>query len=489
MPRITEFAGRVGRACACAAVLALAGGCACPRRPMDLGFITTVDRSPAGAGRVRALGPILEGRDSPAGSLRAVRPFYSRVRDETRGWSGLDVLWPLATTRVFEGSRFWRVGWAYGHDFGPGEPGSRYRCIVLPFLFAGRDKDGEGYFALFPLGGTIHEFLAQDRMWFVLFPLYGHSAIGELETHSVLWPIFSRTTGPGVDRVRVFPFYGRSLNEDRWLKHFVLWPVWTSVRYLYPDDPGGGFILFPFYGQIDTRDQRTRMVLPPFFRWSRNGEERLVHCPWPFVQYQAGAVDKLYLWPVWGRRSSKGVEKRFYAWPLVSTEHVDRGEVVLDGWRVVPVWQHEVVRSEAGEGVAGEAVARYWKLWPLCSYRRAEGDSRFRALALWPGHDAAAIERNLAPLWSLYTRERRDGVSENELLWGLFRTRQEADGSRKGGLFPLLSWARSGEGEAGPARRRWSVLGGLLGYEREDLRKTFKVLYFFTFGGRRQDDE
>ena len=31
-------------------------------------------------------------------------------------------------------------------------------------IYGGRDKDGRGYFALFPVGGTIREFLGRDRV-------------------------------------------------------------------------------------------------------------------------------------------------------------------------------------------------------------------------------------------------------------------------------------------------------------------------------------
>jgi hypothetical protein len=103
-----------------------------------------------------------------------------------------------------------------------------------------------------------------------------------------------------------------------------------------------------------------------------------------------------------------------------------------------------------------------------------------RVLALWPLKHTPAVERNWAPLWSLYSRERVGDGIESELLWGLYRHQRRND-SRRLSLFPLLQSSSSRIENETPLRR-WSLLYGLIGYRREGLHKQFRMLYFLKFG-------
>lgn len=479
---------------------------------LDLGFLVFRGTDLHGHRCERWLGPLFEYRATEAGdTFRAVRPLGCRLVDpparrELREW-----LWPLGMWKVFRGETDWRFLNAFGHDFDHAKADSRYRYTLFPVVFGGRDKQLSRYFAVFPLGGTIHEFLGRDRILFVLFPLYARSSIKDTVTHDVLWPLVSWTHGGDVERFRVFPFYGRSVNEGRWVKHFVLWPVWTSVRYEYPGSEGGGFILFPLLGRVDVPEQQTWMVLPPLFRWTSGKDRDVVHCPWPFFQYSSGDVNKLYLWPLWGRKSfrrgsdtagaspdgdgpgsdSKAeIRSSFFLWPLCSTFRARRGGGVLERFAVVPVWFSETVtavREEPEGGETEDVRRRYVKIWPLASYRREQDESRFRMLALWPLKQTGGIERNYAPLWTLYSHVRVDGAAEDELLWGLFRRRRERDGDWSWSVFPFVKTSGSSRAE----RTQWSVLGGLLGYRRQGLRKTYRLLYFLdvTTGTSRPERE
>ena len=430
-------------------------GCAMPgpgARPggYDIGPLLSADHTVDGSTRVRAAGPLVERIASEPGyEFSAVRPFYSRTADEQRDRVLQEFLWPVGMHKTLGKESFSRFLTAYRHDFDRTDSGSRYRTIVFPIIYSGRDSDDERYFALFPVGGTIHEFLGRDRICFVLFPLYMQSSVNEVETHDVLWPFVSWTRGDKISRTRVFPFYGESSLEDAWKKRFVMWPIWTSVRYDYEEEKGGGFILFPIYGQIQTPRQSTRMVLPPLFRWSRSDEVHEVNCPWPFVQYSSGRVEKLYLWPLWGRRESGNERSSFLIWPIGWKRTRQNGDEVYKSLRIVPFVHYE---SETDHGVPPDVAAsdtdaasdvsfdpdvksRYFKLWPLMDYRREDDALRFRTLALWPAKHTAPVERNIAPLWTLYSHTRVGDESEHDVLWGLFRRRSRGGGGI--GHFPV----------------------------------------------------
>lgn len=499
----------------CAAVLVLAlvaAGCAsAPTSPatqafarFDAGPVAASDHALEGYDRVRIAGPLYESQSTTNGlTFSAVRPFTSSVRDAETGRAVRDVLWPLCTTWDWNNQRSWHfllVGFAHNADTRAADPKSRF--WLFPFVFTGRDALGERYFALFPLGGTLRDFGSRDRIEFALFPAYAHTAINDLSTHHVLWPFVAWTRGGHVDRLRVFPFYGRSA-ERKATKRFVLWPFWTSVDYHHRAETGSSYILFPLVGRVNTDRQKGWMVLPPLFRWSESDKRTQVNAPWPLIQYSRGDVDKTYIWPLWGTRSERHVDRWFCLWPLIRHDRVARSNGDLHRFVALPFLYTESVLpstgrvarvSATGSGMAaagvaprpldaptpapGAALSRNVILWPLLQYRREGEDAFLRALALWPFKRTAPVDRNLAPFWTLYAHTRSGEAREDDLLWGLWRRQTAADGSHRVSLFPLWRSEHSGAID-GP--KRWAVLYGLIGHEREGLKSRFRLLYFVSF--------
>jgi hypothetical protein len=432
-------------------------------------------------GRVdsRGLGPLVEwadqGVDRPA--VRAVRPFFSLENDARTGKEDFDILWPVAHIRHWKGQTDWRFLTAFYLGPHPTEPSSQYAFWILPVFAMGRNKAGEAYGALFPLGGRVDNWFGRDRMEFALFPLYAHSELNDLRTDHWLWPFVSRTTGDNLYRFRVFPFYGKSEKKGEGESKFILWPFWTSVRRDHPGNRGGGFMLFPFYGHSKTDREESWMFLPPFFRHTvgRNLTQNIYF--WPFYQTEKSKnLDKLYAWPLYGRRTTADENRRFWLWPFVWKRHEKCPPVAIDKFRVFPLYESEATSSLSAPT---NVVERYVSVWPLGSYERKKHDyKRVRCLDLWPFRETAPIERNLSPLWSLYQYEQTPSGSETELLWGAARWGSRTNGASYGSLFPLASWSHD---RGGDTQRGWEFLKGLLGYERNETGKTWRALYFIRW--------
>ena len=460
--------------CACALI---AGGCASTSRKgdLDLGFLASRDTTVRGQPRTRALGPFYERREDDAGrTFTAVRPFYSRLEEPARDRQSTEILWPLGVARRFRTESYWRFANVYHEEFDTTDPDSRYRTVALPVVFFGRDRHREGYFAVFPLGGTIHEFIGLDRMDFVLFPLYGHAEYKESESYAALWPLLTWTQGDDVSRFRLFPFYGRSRQGNLWEKRFYLWPFYTSADYYHPKSSGHAFFLFPLFGRVDLSDQQAWMFLPPLFHWSRGDEMTKLNCPWPLVQYQSGSTQKLYVWPLYGRKEHGHVKSSFYLWPIVHNQVSAAKDVTKHRFHIAPLYYQEDWRPKEG----GQPKIRARKVWPLFCYAREDDRSLLRVLDLWPYYNVGGVDRNLAPLWTLYSRAQAGDTVEHELLWGLYRTRNDERGNGRMSIFPLYSSQRSSEGAG---LREWSLLHGLLGYRREGWQTTYRLLYFLRF--------
>lgn len=449
---------------------------------VDAGFLFSSNRDVHGYVRKRAVGPIVETTESSRGDrFIAVRPFYSKAYDVGRERTVQDVLWPLGSIKHYKNETVWRILNVFGYRFNTPGPRPHWKTMVLPFFFAGRDKQGDPYCGLLPLGGSIHEFMGRDKIRFVLFPLYCWSKLNETVTHDVLWPLLSWTRGPRVNRFRFIPFYGRSEVKDRVVNTFVLWPFWTSARYVAPRETGYSWMLFPFYGRTRTNRQNGWTVFPPFFRWHVSANQKSLRAPWPFVQWDKGTVNRLYLWPLWGQRQVGNLTSSFFLWPVGRTLRIQRKDHLDRRFYLAPVLSVHSKRwttdDEKAGRTKGEVFSRYIKVWPLFSYRRDHDASRLRLLDLWPARESAPVERNLAPLWTVFSRVRTQDVREDELLWGLYRRRADATGGRSMSIFPLFNSKRSGDGK----ERSWSILKGLLGYERDGLRKRYRLLYFIRF--------
>lgn len=456
---------------ACPAVMAIR-----PPR-LDGGFLACRDTSLEGESRLRILGPIYESRSCGEARFRALRPFYYDEQALAESRRLREYLWPAGSVRNRDHSLDWRFVFAYGSDFDTEDPGSRRRTWIMPVVFMGRDRNGADYFAVFPLGGTLREFWGRDTISFVLFPLYSRSTLHEISTWNVLWPLISGTEGEDLHRFRVFPFYGHSVKKGRYDKTFVLWPIWTHSRYMVRNGSGTAWMLFPVAGRIRMENQEGWMVLPPFIRWTRGPTICRGMFPWPFVQYSSGKEEKLYFWPLAGRKTTADSRYQFLIWPIFSQWEGDRGEEHIRRVGAAPLVFSER-RTPPGTPEAS-AHSACFKLWPLFWYERKQDRSFWRTLDLWPVPRSEPIERNFAPFWSLYTHRRTGAQTEDELLWGLWRHRRGEEGAVRASFFPLVSWSTS------PENRRveeWSVLKGLVARDRGEAGVSYRLLYFLKFG-------
>jgi hypothetical protein len=417
----------------------------------------------AGLGGVAGAGsffPFYDNLATTNGSFFAVRPFYSHTVLEEGQIR--DVFWPLYSCKEFKDEKTSRalIFW-WTHEFDSKDESPRNRNWLLPVYFQGRDTNGRGYFALFPLGGTIHEFLGRDEISFVLFPIFGKSRINDVKTTSVLWPIYSHTRGTGIERDRVFPIIGKSVLEGKYEKHFVLWPFWNSAEYFYPGNSGKAWILFPLYGQSKMEREKTVWVIPPFFRFTKGEKQDRLFCPWPFIQkINSELHNKFYIWPLWGedQYAAGPIHRTFLLWPLLWSEKTeDRGLLKTHRMALPFFYQDFTVRNNDG---ADTKLSNYWKIWPLMSWQREGETSRFRMLEFWPLKNSAPVERNWSPLWTLYKRTHTDGVVRKDILW--FAWHSERDSAEE--------------------RSEWSLLKGALSYKRDGEKRSLRLLYFVHLG-------
>jgi len=407
--------------------------------------------------------PFYDRVQSEEGSFFALRPFYSRTVVEEGEIQ--DVFWPLYSRKSFKDEKSSRALLFYfTHQFDANQDTPRKRRWLFPVLFQGRNIHGENYFALFPLGGTLYEFLGRDRISFFLFPLFSNSQINEVKTTSVFWPIYSRTRGDGIQRDRIFPLFGKTVLENQYEKKFVCWPFWTSADYFYPGNSGRTWILFPICGRAKMENEKTLWVIPPFFRFTQGAEQNRTFCPWPFFQkIDSEKRQKLYLWPLWGKDeyANDSIHRNFLFWPFLWSSKMEQDHRVKTKKMALPFFflEREFLGQEENFKEPQTEIARTWRIWPLMSGQREGQTSRFRILDLWPIKNSGPIERNWAPLWTIYQRTALDDLTRKDLLWFVWHSERDRSEDRS----------------------EWSLLKGLLSYKKEHDHRDLQVLYFIHF--------
>lgn len=473
-----------------ALVLAVLCGCTAPRGTKlahpayDFGPFAAGFAGVDGSDRATAAGPFFEAaRGTNEEATLAVRPFFGKAsQTNIDNRSTTDFLWPVAQDWNFKDQSVSRFLFfmAYNHDTSTNDP--RRRLWLPPFWFSGKDARGTNYWALFPLYGSIHEFIGRDEISFVLWPIRSTSKLNDLETSNWLWPLYSYTSSKDgrIRRHRLLPFYAYSYQRDHFTKKSVLWPIWSSVKYDYPDEKGGGWILYPLFGRLKTGHENTAWVLPPFFRFSHGPEFKKMLCPWPFIQFERGRdYRKTYFWPVWGNKKVGTVDSTFYAWPFIWNAYMDRANYQDHLVVVAPFYRHYVTQFKGDSRSPPAVTERQEKLWPLMNYRRKDGISQFRTLDLWPLAENAHVDLNWAPLWTLYSRTWAGDKLDSRLFWGLYRHQRRGDDASYVSVFPFFSWRHDAE-EA--HFRGWSILKGLLGREETDHGAAWRLLYFLRLG-------
>ena len=404
----------------------------------------------------RGLGPFLERRTSADGQQlqRALpRPLYTEWQEPAEGWVYRDFLWPLGFSRHRRdgGVEFFAL---FLHTT-PDQVAEKNpeRWWLLPVFFYGRDRQGQSYAGVFPLWGQVCNLVGYESVQFRCFPAYLETQKKDVHSQSWVWPIINRTDGDRVKKRRVFPFWGnaRNAHDERRL---ILWPFWHTITQ-FPDEQGKqgeGWLFLPFYGRYRQTDaagtelNRSWTCVWPFFSGETGKDHSRLYSPWPFFRREtrmtsSGPVARFHVWPFYGTEEKPGRGGKYLGWPFWQTGHTVAGKTETDSRVLLPIYWAVEQRE------AGVPTRRFREIWPLWRRESTATASRDTVLSLWPARRTEPIERNYAPFWTLYTRERSgDDRVSHELLWGLGKMSWKAPGPFQTSLFPVFDWRSNWDG-------------------------------------------
>jgi hypothetical protein len=380
-----------------------------------------------------ALGPVFEKTDD----VTAVRPLFFNDNDET------DFLYPLG--RSSEGiTRFLPI---YYSDTNEPHP----YTTIFP-VFWGNYK-GKSYGGVFPLyGKMIHRF-GKDEAEFCLWPVYMRTKVGEKNTYTMLWPVFTVSKGTSY---KVFPLYG-------WEKHmngvsqYLFWPLLFRERGEKNMDA-----FLPLFQYTTWSDAWSASILWPFFTYGRdNGRNQTgIDAPWPLIKYARGEYNETMVFPLYYNSERDNIYKtRMYLWPIWYEAEISDANnnyykkngrfCILISWRKA--------NSQGEDSIQ-------FNLWPLYYITKDEDLTSWHFPSVFP-FDYTGVENNWAPIFTFISYEKKLDKSHFDILWKTFYLDRNAE---------FMRWALSFLVSFENSPQYWQIgfLSDILKLRREKFQKT-----------------
>jgi hypothetical protein len=471
------------------------------------------------------LAPIFHRFKNEAGAGHAVAPLYYTSTDadgdrtflsplfgfKTDG-SLLNIGGPVFHSSNREGDKHLAVVWPIYNQWS--KPGASGR-MMLPLFYASRD-DGGGRTVITPIGGMARR--GDRSIVDVLGPIYFSSSKGEDFYRTLLWPIWHSGRSQEVRWRALFPIFGHFASDDETERHFVTLPVsfgrTDRSRYF---NLGG--VLFHHGAKFDGEGtyERSNLLLLFLLQHQRNTRaDTGKFSIFPVFDYSKRRdsirFDSLPFNLRVSRSDAEGARERM-------VEQV-RGqlEIAPPAAPIRPATQSSATLREFGAilnllfhsrtrlaGTLRLSETGAPDATPIAPHETLVGDrdGKPAILSFERSHESAALQVPLLPDiipffsdLSLYHLETVEGATERgqfDLLWRLYNSkriaepgepkrttrrvlwhlyRSDSEGERTSvDVFPFIAYDR------GPELKKFSFLGGFVGYERREDARTFKLLY------------
>ena len=439
------------------------------------------DRFPltlASGSRTEAIGPFFYSQQKNSEKTWALPPIFSRDRDPAVDSRENDFLYPLLTYEAYGKEWRWQILqlWSFaGGKEQNDDPTKRF--TIYPFYFQQRSPDTNlDYTALIPFYGHLQHRLFRDKIFFVMFPIYGQSQKKDIVTDNYLYPFFHLRHGDGLNGWQFWPLVGSEHKTVTTLTNgfgdttlvgghddfFALWPVYSkTTENIGTEDLAKSWTLFPLYLQLRSPNRDDTTVLWPFFSWIDERQKKYHEWqgPWPFVIFTRGeGKTTSRVWPIFSRSHNDVLESDSYLWPVYTFRRTHSDPLDLRRTRIAFFLYENMVEKNTATGQAKQRV----DAWPFFTFHRDfNGSRRLQILApVEPAvPDNRGIERNWSPLWSLWVSETNSqtGAASRSFLWNLYRQ------------------------QTAPGAKKCSLLFGLFQYQSDSEMKRLRLFYIPVF--------
>lgn len=440
-----------------------------------------------GGTKVDAIGPFFFSYQSGSGdSASGFRPFLAHREWKSEQRSETDFLYPLFISRENADQKQWSV--LNLINFSAPKPGASPsasakddRFDLWPIYFSRQTGSPENsYRAVFPIYGVVKNRLGNDRMEWVLFPLYGRFQAGEKVVTTAPWPFIKIIRGGGHHGFFLWPLAGWREQEGKSRSQFYLWPlIYKSESDIGTDKASSSLGVLPFYSADRAPGYVSETYLWPFFGYTERtqpvkySEQRYL---WPFFVQGRGDERMRNRWaPFYTHSIVKGSDKTWVLWPLFRTQAWN--EAGLDQRKTQFLFFLYWSLEQRKPGHPEVSPARKYHVWPLVSvWNNGAGREQVQLLSplevFFQHNDTVRLV--WSPLFALYRYDRQGSERlKHSFLWNAVSYEKASAGEEK---HLRLAFLASYDRQAG--KRRFSLLGGLFGLRRNEGTGAWKPFAF-----------
>lgn len=423
--------------------------------------------------RDNLFGPLFEQRYTDYEHVAAIRPVGVHI-DDYRCRESFDYfLYPIFTrTNTMSGSSWNMLGFISGCD----SP-ERHRVTIFPLFFSYKTHNPcTSYAALFPIGGKIRNHFCMDSISWFLFPLYLGLEQKCTVRHALPWPFIRWQTGPDSGGGALWPLAGHFWRGCDYEHSYLLWPlIYRRCDRLCDPIPCYRIGFLPFFAYEYSARKEMMTIIWPFFSHVRMHDRNYVEDQflWPFFVQGRGDCEYVNRWaPFYTHSIRRGHDKRWFLWPLLKIQqYEDRGVCIKQEQLLYFVfWKQR--QTCLTNPCAPEAKKMH--LWPLYSYwDNGAGQKQFQFLSpfevFFPTN--RAIRNTYSPLFAIFRHEQIEpGHTRQSILFDLIAS-ESTPCSQHFSIGPIFEMERS------PCRSGFQILNGLLGFKKENGKKSLKLLW------------
>jgi len=425
---------------------------------------------------------LYEKETRPGQAYQFFRPFYSEFKEYETAYRQKTILFPFY---YGEETNYWYT-WSILFLFtGTGfyhEDSGEDTDLLIPFFFLGSGtQEKDHYWGVFPFYGKLKGKLSYEEVQFVVFPLYTDWRRRNYKARGIVWPFVMWGSSDTRHDIRIFPFFSKKEHKGKYYQYSLLWPFFQWGRkfmdkrepvsygvffpfYLYKDSDYGnmksrGYFWFPFLGSLvgygyDQRNSETDLNLLFFLiQFGKNND----------MDYR-----KLILFPFYGHYQFASKKSTFIT-PFYFKIATDTYHVKSETYYYVPFFFHN--HSKYSEL---HRESTYWKIWPLFRYENdIEGSIGMNLFTLFPV-PFRELDATWDPIISIF--EYKNNTNGEKQLSLLFRFYTQRWSENQFAIYiPFLS-----DLEITKDSLKWNFFYGLLGYEKKDETKYFRVFWFLN---------
>jgi hypothetical protein len=418
--------------------------------------------------RTEVLGPLFYSEQNDTQKTWAIPPLMSHVSDSGTDSEEFDFAYPLMTLDRFGTEYRWHVAQLFSFAGGHTQPDNTDRRFTLfPIYFQQRSTDpARNYTAVFPIYGHLQNRLFRDKIFFVMFPIFGETWKKDIVTDNYFYPVFHVRHGDGLQGWQFWPLVGHEHKEPTMKTNmlgdielrgghdnvFVVWPVFynqtTGIGTENPERQQG---FLPLYGWLRSPQRDVTTVIWPLISHVNDRQKHYTEweTPWPLIVFARGeGKTTSRVWPFYSHAQNTNLESRFFLWPLYKFNRTHSDPLDRRRTRILLFLYSDAIQKNTANG----EFQRRIDCWPFFTRTRDyNGSTRLQMFSILEPilPTTKSTDRDYSQLWSVWRAEKntRTGATSRSLLWNLYRCDTTPASRKCSLLFGLFQYQSGSEGK------------------------------------------